>query len=131
MANPRLQHLCGLDAAERLSAAGRRVPLFRPRLFAGRAVGELADPLRRRKNGEAGRPQFLNLHLNPSNLTLARCAAYSPPPPPGLHDQPRRNRWTGPVAAPSRPAAPSLHVVSGVHPQENVRTGTWASREIS
>ena len=65
-----------VEANERLSAADGEF-LFSPEADL-HAVGELADVVRRRKNGDAAYYN-LNLHINPTNVCIYRCAlcAYS------------------------------------------------------
>ena len=65
-----------VEAGERLSAADGEF-LFSPEVDL-HAVGELADVVRRRKNGNAAYYN-LNLHINPTNVCIYRCAlcAYS------------------------------------------------------
>ena len=65
-----------VEAGERLSAADGEF-LFSPEVDL-HAVGELADTVRRRKNGNVAYYN-LNLHLNPTNVCIFRCAlcAYS------------------------------------------------------
>ena len=65
-----------VEAGQRLSAADGEF-LFSPEVDL-HAVGELADLVRRRKNGDAAYYN-LNLHINPTNVCIYRCAlcAYS------------------------------------------------------
>jgi len=65
-----------VEAGERLSAADGEF-LFSPEVDL-HAVGELADAVRRRKNGETVFYN-INLHINPTNVCVFRCAlcAYS------------------------------------------------------
>jgi aminodeoxyfutalosine synthase len=118
MAHPKLQNIrAKVEAGQRLSAADGEL-LFSPEVELA-AVGELADVVRRRKNGDAAYYNF-NLHLNPSNLCIFRCAlcAYSRD-----EDDPRGytmseaellDRGREGVDA----GCTELHVVSGVHPQK-------------
>ena len=65
-----------VEAGQRLSAADGEF-LFSPEVDL-HAVGELADAVRRRKNGNVAYYN-LNLHINPTNVCIFRCAlcAYS------------------------------------------------------
>ena len=106
-----------VEVGQRLSAADGEF-LFSPEVEL-EAVGELADTVRRRKNGD--RVYYnLNLHLNPTNLCIYRCAlcAYS-------RDDDDPQGYTmcqADVLARAREAADAgcteLHVVSGVHPRK-------------
>ena len=82
-------------------------------------MGELADTVRRRKNGDLAYYN-LNLHLNPTNLCIYRCAlcAYS-------RDEDDPKAYTmceADALARAKEAADAgcteLHVVGGVHPQK-------------
>jgi aminodeoxyfutalosine synthase len=106
-----------VEAGERLSAAEGEY-LFSPRADL-HAVGELADAVRQRKNGDAAYYN-LNLHINPTNVCIYRCAlcAYSRD-----EDDPRAytmgeeeilDRAKEAEAA----GCTELHVVGGVHPQK-------------
>ncbi len=72
---------CKIFVPRSRPASGSRRPTAssssRPRSIS-HAVGELADVVRRRKNGDRAYYNF-NLHLNPTNLCIFRCAlcAYS------------------------------------------------------
>ena len=65
-----------VEAGERLSAADGEL-LFSPETDL-HALGELADQVRRRKNGDLAYYN-LNLHINPTNVCILRCtlSAYS------------------------------------------------------
>jgi aminodeoxyfutalosine synthase len=118
MAEPNLQNIrAKVEAGERLSAADGEF-LFSPEVDL-HAVGELADVVRRRKNGDLAYYNF-NLHINPTNLCIFRCSlcAYS------CDDDDPRGYTMGEadVLAHAREAVDAgcteLHVVSGVHPQK-------------
>ena len=83
-------------------------------------MGELADLVRRRKNGNAAYYN-LNLHLNPTNVCIYRCAAVRLQPrrgrSAGLHDDRRPRSSPGPRRRPTA-GCTELHVVGGVHPQQ-------------
>ena len=109
-----------VEAGERLSAADGEF-LFSPEVDL-HAVGELADVVRRRKNGDAAYYN-LNLHLNPTNVCIYRCAlcAYSRD-----EDDPRAYTMSqAEILARAKEAADAgcteLHIVGGVHPQKTVR----------
>jgi len=104
-----------VETGQRLSAADGEF-LFSPEVDLP-AVGALADTVRRRKNGDRAYYN-LNLHLNPTNLCIYRCAlcAYS-------RDEDDPKGYTmcqADVLARAKEAADAgcteLHVVSGVHP---------------
>ena len=106
-----------VEAGERLSAADGEF-LFSPEADL-HAVGELADVVRRRKNGNRAYYN-LNLHINPTNVCIYRCAlcAYSRD-----EDDPRAHTMTdGEILDRAKEAANSgcteLHIVGGVHPQK-------------
>jgi len=83
------------------------------------AVGELADMVRRRKNGNAVYYN-LNLHLNPTNVCIYRCelCAYSCE----LGDPRAYTMSESEILARGEEAnqagCTELHIVSGVHPQQ-------------
>ena len=118
MAEPTLQDIrAKVEAGQRLSAADGEF-LFSPEVDL-QAVGELADLVRRRKHGDCAYYNF-NLHLNPSNLCIFRCAlcAYSRD-----EDDPRAYTMSGDeLLGRAREAVDAgcteLHVVSGVHPRK-------------
>ena len=118
MADPKLQNIrAKVEADERLSAVDGEF-LFSPEVDVA-AVGELADVVRRRKHGDAAYYNF-NLHLNPSNLCIFRCAlcAYSRD-----EDDPKGYTMSGAeLLARAREGVEAgcteLHVVSGVHPRK-------------
>jgi len=104
-----------VDAEGRLTAAEGEF-LFRPEVDL-HAVGELADIVRQRKNGNAAYYN-LNAHLNPTNICAYRCAlcAYSRD-----DDSPEAYVMDiDEILRQGREAAESgcteLHIVSGVHP---------------
>jgi aminodeoxyfutalosine synthase len=106
-----------VEAGERLSAADGEF-LFSPEVDL-HAVGELADMVRRRKNGNAAYYN-LNLHINPTNVCIYRCAlcAYSRD-----DDDPRAYTMTDDeILARAKEAddagCTELHIVGGVHPQK-------------
>ncbi len=106
-----------VEAGERLSAADGEF-LFSPEVDL-HAVGELADLVRKRKNGDAAYYNF-NLHLNPTNVCIYRCAlcAYSRD-----EDDPRAYTMSpADILARAQEAADAgcteLHIVGGVHPQK-------------
>ena len=82
-------------------------------------VGQLADLVRRRKNGDAAYYN-LNLHINPTNVCLFRCrlCAYS------RDEADRRAYVMSPAEILARGSeaeaagCTELHVVGGVHPQK-------------
>jgi aminodeoxyfutalosine synthase len=106
-----------VEAGERLSAADGEF------LFSSEAdlhaVGELADVVRRRKNGNLAYYN-LNLHINPTNVCIYRCAlcAYSrdddDPRAYTLNDDEILARATEAADA----GCTELHIVGGVHPQK-------------
>ena len=106
-----------VEANERLSAADGEF-LFSPEVDL-HEVGELADMVRRRKNGDAVYYN-LNLHINPTNVCIFRCAlcAYSCEDDAG---DPRCYVMTrDEILARGREAdqngCTELHIVSGAHP---------------
>ena len=106
-----------VDAGERLSASDGEF-LFRPEVDL-HAVGELADRVRRQKNGPAVYYN-INSHLNPTNVCRYRCelCAFSCDA-----DDPRAYVMTADeILARAEEAAASgateLHVVGGVHPEK-------------
>jgi aminodeoxyfutalosine synthase len=106
-----------VEAGDRLSAADGEF-LFSPEVDL-HALGELADTVCRRKNGNVAYYN-LNLHLNPTNVCIFRCAlcAYSCEDESG---DPRCYAMTREeILARGREAAEAgcteLHVVGGVHP---------------
>jgi aminodeoxyfutalosine synthase len=106
-----------VEAGERLSAADGEF-LFSPQADL-HEVGELADVVRRRKNGEAAYYN-LNLHINPTNVCIYRCAlcAYSRD-----EDDPRAFTLSGEeILDRAREAddagCTELHIVGGVHPHK-------------
>jgi aminodeoxyfutalosine synthase len=120
MSDPSLNEIrAKVEAAERLSAADGEF-LFSPEVDV-HAVGELADMVRRRKNGDTVYYN-LNLHLNPTNVCIFRCAlcAYSCEDDAG--DPRCYTMDQESILARGREAAESgcteLHIVGGVHPQK-------------
>ena len=112
-----------VEAGQRLSAADGEF-LFSPEADL-HAVGELADAVRRRKNGNVAYYN-LNLHINPTNVCIFRCAlcAYSCEDESG---DPRCYVMTrDELFAHGREAAEAgcteLHIVGGVHP---TKTFDW------
>jgi aminodeoxyfutalosine synthase len=112
-----------VESGQRLSAAEGEF-LFSPEVDL-HAVGELADLVRRRKNGDVAYYNF-NLHLNPTNVCIFRCAlcAYSCEDESG---DPRCFVMTpAEILAHGREAVEAgcteLHIVSGVHPR---KTFVW------
>jgi aminodeoxyfutalosine synthase len=106
-----------VEAGERLSAADGEF-LFSPEVDL-HAVGELADLVRRRKNGDAAYYN-LNQHINPTNVCIYRCAlcAYSRD-----EDDPRAYTMSpADILARAQEAADAgcteLHIVGGAHPQK-------------
>jgi aminodeoxyfutalosine synthase len=106
-----------VEAGDRLSAADGEY-LFSPAVDL-HAVGELADLVRQRKNGDAAYYN-LNLHINPTNVCIYRCAlcAYS-------RDEDDRRAYTmspADILARAKEAADAgcteLHIVGGAHPQK-------------
>jgi aminodeoxyfutalosine synthase len=83
------------------------------------AVGELADLVRRKKNGDTAYYN-INAHLNPTNVCIYRCAlcAYSCD-----EDDPRAYAMSDPqILARGQEAVDAgcteLHIVSGIHPEK-------------
>jgi aminodeoxyfutalosine synthase len=106
-----------VEADERLSAADGEF-LFSPKVDL-HAVGELADAVRRRKNGNAAYYN-LNLHINPTNVCIYRCAlcAYSRD-----EDDPRaftirEDEILDRAKEADEAGCTELHIVGGVHPQK-------------
>jgi aminodeoxyfutalosine synthase len=104
-----------VEAGERLTAADGEF-LFSPEVDL-HAVGELADVVRRRKNGNAAY-YIRNLHLNPTNVCIFRCAlcAYScddDDPKCFTMDQ-KSILARGQEAVDA--GCTELHIVGGVHP---------------
>jgi aminodeoxyfutalosine synthase len=105
-----------VEAGERLSTADGEY-LFSPEVDL-HALGELADVVRHRKNGDAAYYN-LNLHLNPTNVCIYRCAlcAYS------RDEDDSRAYAMSPadILARAKEAADAgcteLHIVGGAHPQ--------------
>jgi aminodeoxyfutalosine synthase len=106
-----------VEAGDRLSAADGEF-LFSPEANL-HAVGELADVVRRRKNGNRAYYN-LNLHINPTNVCIFRCAlcAYSRD-----EDDPKAYTMSdAEIMARAQEASDAccteLHIVSGVHPRK-------------
>ena len=106
-----------VEAGQRLSAADGEY-LFSPEVDL-HEVGELADEVRCRKNGDAAYYNF-NLHLNPTNVCIYRCAlcAYSRD-----DDDPRAYTMSqADILDRAQEAADAgcteLHIVGGVHPKK-------------
>jgi aminodeoxyfutalosine synthase len=106
-----------VENGERINAAEGEY-LFRPDVDL-HAVGELADAVRRRKNGNTVYYN-LNAHLNPTNICVYRCAlcAYSRD-----EDDPQSYVMsTDEMLKQAREAAEAgcteLHIVSGMHPEK-------------
>ena len=118
MSDPSLDQIrAKVEAGERLSAADGEF-LFSPEVDV-HAVGELADVVCRRKNGDAVYYN-LNLHLNPTNVCIFRCTlcAYScDDDDPLCYTMDQES-----ILARGREASESgcteLHIVGGVHPQK-------------
>ncbi|MEN6458748.1 MAG: aminofutalosine synthase MqnE [Thermoguttaceae bacterium] len=118
MSESRLERIAAkVEAAERLSAADGEF-LFSPDADL-HAVGQLADLARRRKNGDAAYYN-LNLHINPTNVCIYRCAlcAYSRD-----EDDPRAytmslDEMLKRAAEASEAGCTELHLVSGAHPKK-------------
>jgi aminodeoxyfutalosine synthase len=106
-----------VEAGQRLSADDGEY-LYRPEVDV-HAVGELADLVRRRKNGETVYYN-LNAHLNPTNVCIYRCAlcAYSrnegDPQAYVMSDEAMLAAAAEAVAA----GCTELHIVGGVHPDK-------------
>lgn len=106
-----------VEAVERLTAAEGEY-LFQPEVDL-HAVGELADIVRQRKNGNAAYYN-LNAHLNPTNICVYRCAlcAYSR----DKDDPEAYMMHIDEILMRAREAAEAgcteLHIVSGVHPEK-------------
>ena len=106
-----------VDRGLRLSAADGEF-LFRDDVDL-ETVGQLADVVRRRKNGNAVHYN-INMHLNPTNVCIYRCTlcAYSrdddDPRSFTLDDQQILARGREAVAG----GCTELHIVSGVHPSK-------------
>jgi aminodeoxyfutalosine synthase len=104
-----------VDAGERLSAADGEF-LFSPEVDL-HAVGELADAVRRRKNGDVAYYN-INLHINPTNVCIFRCAlcAYSrDDDDPGAYAMSDSDIMARAAEA-AEAGCTELHIVSGVHP---------------
>jgi aminodeoxyfutalosine synthase len=106
-----------VEAGQRLSAAEGEF-LFSPEVDL-HAVGELADIVRCRKNGDVAYYN-LNLHINPTNVCIYRCAlcAYSRDEgDPRAQTMSRAN-----ILARAKEAADAgcteLHIVGGAHPRK-------------
>lgn len=106
-----------VESGQRLSAADGEF-LFRPDVDL-HAVGELADLVRQRKNGEVVYYN-VNSHLNPTNVCIYRCilCAYSRD-----EDDPRAYTMSdGEILARGQEAVDAgcteLHIVGGVNPQK-------------
>lgn len=106
-----------VEAGERLSRADGEL-LFSPEVDL-HALGELADFVRRRRNGNVAYYN-LNLHLNPTNVCVFRCplCAYSC----DENDAKAYVMSDADVLARAKEAADSgcteLHIVGGAHPQK-------------
>jgi len=107
-----------VEAAERLSGADGEF-LFRPDVDL-HAVGELAERVRRRKNGNVAYYN-INAHLNPTNVCIYRCplCAYRC----DAGDAKAYAMSGEEVLARGREAADAgcteLHVVGGIHPEKD------------
>jgi aminodeoxyfutalosine synthase len=107
-----------VESGERLSAADGEY-LFSPEVDL-HDVGQLADIVRRRKNGNAAY-YIRNLHLNPTNVCIFRCAlcAYScdddDPKCFTMNQKDILARGQEAVDA----GCTELHIVGGVHPARN------------
>ena len=114
-----------VEAGQRLSAADGEY-LFSPEVDL-HAVGELADMVRRRKNGNVAYYN-LNLHINPTNVCIYRCAlcAYScdDDDPQVLHNERQRESSRAAGRRP-RPAAPNC-TSSAACIRRRSSTGIWA-----
>jgi aminodeoxyfutalosine synthase len=106
-----------IESGQRLSAAEGEL-LFSPEVDL-HEVGQLADEVRRRKNGRAAFYN-INAHINPTNVCIFRCplCAYSRD-----EDDPRAYVLdSDQILAQAREAARAgcteLHLVGGVHPQK-------------
>jgi aminodeoxyfutalosine synthase len=106
-----------VELGQRLSAADGEL-LFSPEVDL-HEVGQLANIIRERKNGNAAFYN-LNLHVNPTNVCIYRCAlcAYS-------RDEDDARAYTmsdGDIMAQAREASDAgcteLHIVGGVHPHK-------------
>jgi aminodeoxyfutalosine synthase len=104
-----------LQSGQRLSAADGEF-LFRPEVDL-HALGELADAVRRRKNGNVAYYN-VNAHLNPTNVCLYRCPLCAFSCDEGAERayvmSPAEILARGEEAV--RAAATELHIVGGVHP---------------
>jgi aminodeoxyfutalosine synthase len=106
-----------VEAGKRLSASEGEY-LFSPDVDL-HAVGELADLVRRRKNSDVAYYN-LNLHINPTNVCIYRCAlcAYSRDP----DDSRAYTMGQAEIFARAQEAADAgcteLHIVGGAHPQK-------------
>lgn len=108
-----------VTAGERISATEGEL-LFRPEVDV-HAVGEMADLVRRRKNGDVAYYN-VNAHLNPTNVCIYRCelCAYSCDA-----DDPKAYVMTrDEILARGQEAADAgcteLHIVGGVHPDKKL-----------
>jgi len=106
-----------VEAGERISSADGMY-LFRPEVDL-HAVGELADLVRRRKNGDVVYYN-INAHLNPTNLCIYHCSlcAYSCD-----EDDPRgytlsRDEILARGQEAMDEGCTELHVVGGIHPHK-------------
>jgi aminodeoxyfutalosine synthase len=118
-----------VECGERLSAADGEF-LFSPQADL-HAVGELADAVRRRKNGDAAYYN-LNLHINPTNVCIFRCAlcAYScDEDSPSCYVMDQQT-----ILACGREAAEAgcteLHLVGGVHPSKTFDWYVGITRDL-
>jgi aminodeoxyfutalosine synthase len=107
-----------IEAGQRLSREDGEF-LFRPEVDL-HAVGQLADLVRRRKNGSVAYYN-INAHLNPTNVCIYRCplCAYSrDPDDPTAYVMDRDE-----ILARGQEAAESgsteLHIVGGIHPAKD------------
>jgi aminodeoxyfutalosine synthase len=118
-----------VEAGRRLSAAEGQF-LFSPEVDL-HAVGELADLVRRRKNGEVVYYN-INDHLNPTNVCIYQCplCAYScTPDDPAAYvmsDQQILARGQEAVDA----GCTELHIVGGVHPSQPLGWYTGILRQL-
>jgi aminodeoxyfutalosine synthase len=118
MADPRFEDVRQkVESGQRLSAADGEF-LFSPDVDL-HAVGELANLVRQRKNGNAAYYN-LNLHLNPTNVCIFRCAlcAYSCEDESG---DPRcfvmtRDEMLARAQEAADAGCTELHIVGGAHP---------------
>jgi aminodeoxyfutalosine synthase len=106
-----------LDAGQRLSASDG-LQLFSPAVDL-HEVGQLADSVRRRKNGDVAYYN-LNAHLNPTNVCVYRCplCAYScdeGDPRATTMSEEEIMRWGAEADA---AGCTELHIVGGAHPRK-------------